>query len=121
MIDYSINKPLYLQIADHVCEQILQGVWTPEERIASARELGVTLGVNMHTVAKSFDYLQDKQILFQRRGIGYFVEKDGIKRIREMYKTEFFKTDLPYLFKKMQKLNVSVREIVLEYERCCGS
>ncbi|MCL2417139.1 MAG: GntR family transcriptional regulator [Bacteroidales bacterium] len=115
---YETDKPLYLQIVDYACEQILLGIWKPEERVPSVRELSVTLTVNLNTVARSFDFLQDKQVLFQKRGIGYFVEKEGLKRIRDMYKIEFFQKDLPNLFKKMQKLNVSIEEIVLEYKKC---
>ncbi|MCL2412846.1 MAG: GntR family transcriptional regulator [Bacteroidales bacterium] len=114
-MDYKTDKPIYLQIADYVCEQILQGIWKPEERIPSVRELSVTLTVNLNTVARSFDYLQDKQIIFQRRGIGYFVEKEGEKRIRNIYKTEFFEKDLPNLFRKMQKLDITIDEISDKY------
>ena len=119
-MDFKTDKPIYLQIVDYLCEQILQGIWKQEERIPSLRELSVTLTVNMHTVAKALSYLENRQIVSQQRGVGYFVEKDGVQRIRKMYKVEFFEKDLPNLFRKMQKLNVSIKEIVLEHERCCA-
>ena len=111
-MNYKTDKPIYLQIADFVCERILQGVWKPEERILSIRELSITLAVNPNTIVKSFEYLESKQIIFQKRGIGYFVEPLGLQRIREMYKTEFFDNDLPNLFEKMHYLNISMEEIV---------
>ena len=116
-MDYKTDKPIYLQIADFMCERILQGVWKAEERIPSVRELSVTLAVNPNTIVKSFEYLENKQIIFQKRGIGYFVEGDGLKRIREMYKTEFFNEDLPNLFRKMNYLNISINEINDKYEK----
>jgi len=109
---YKTDKPIYLQIADYVCERILQGVWKADERIPSARELSVTLATNLNTVAKSLSFLEGKTIIFQKRGLGYFVEPDGLQRIREMYKAEFLNEDLPNLFKKMQMLNISMDEII---------
>jgi len=116
-MDYKTDKPIYLQIADYVCERVLQGVWKAEERIPSVRELSVTLAVNPNTIVKSFEYLENKQIIFQKRGIGYFIESEGLLRIREIYKSEFFNNDLPNLFRKMQWLNVTINEISENYER----
>jgi DNA-binding transcriptional regulator YhcF (GntR family) len=113
---YKTDKPIYLQIADYVCERILQGVWKAEERIPSVRELSVTLAVNPNTIVKSLEHLENKQIIFQKRGIGYFVESAGLQRIREMYKIEFFNNDLPNLFKKMQYLNISMEEICEKHQ-----
>jgi DNA-binding transcriptional regulator YhcF (GntR family) len=114
---YKTDKPIYLQIADYVCERILQGIWKAEERIPSVRELSVTLAVNPNTIVKSFEFLESKQIIFQKRGIGYFVESSGLQRIREMYKTEFFNDELPNLFKKMKLLNISMKEITEKHEK----
>jgi DNA-binding transcriptional regulator YhcF (GntR family) len=114
---YKTDKPIYLQIADFVCERILQNVWKPEERIPSVRELSVMLAVNPNTIVKSLEYLENKQIIFQKRGIGYFVESSGLQRIREMYKADFFNNDLPNLFKKMQYLNISMNEIIARYDK----
>ena len=110
-MDYKTDKPIYLQIADFACERILQGAWKAEERIPSVRELSVMLAVNPNTIVKSLEHLESRQIIFQKRGIGYFVESLGLQRIREMYKAEFFSNELPNLFKKMQWLNISIEEI----------
>ncbi|MDR0437562.1 MAG: GntR family transcriptional regulator [Bacteroidales bacterium] len=114
-MDYKTDKPIYLQIADFVCERVLQGIWKADERIPSVRELSVTLAVNPNTIVKSFEYLESKQIIFQKRGIGYFVESNGLQRIREMYKAEFFNEELPNLFKKMKWLDISMKELMSHY------
>jgi DNA-binding transcriptional regulator YhcF (GntR family) len=114
-MDYKTDKPIYLQIADFACERILQGAWQAEERIPSVRELSVMLAVNPNTIVKSLEYLEGKQVIFQKRGIGYFVEGKGLKRIHEMYRAEFFSSDLPNLFKKMQWLNIAMEEVQQRY------
>ncbi len=116
-MDYKTDKPIYLQIADFVCERILQSAWKAEERIPSVRELSVMLAVNPNTIVKSLEYLEGKQIIFQKRGIGYFVESKGLRRIHEMYRAEFFNCDLPNLFKKMQWLNISMEEVEAQMKK----
>ena len=116
---YKTEKPVYLQIADYVCERILQGVWKVEERIPSVRELGVTLSVNLNTVTRSLSFLESKNIIFQSRGVGYFVERDGVQRIRELLREQFLNEDLPDLFRKMQMLDISIKVVEARYVECC--
>ena len=37
------SKSIYLQIADRICDEILQGQYTEEERILSVREYASTV------------------------------------------------------------------------------
>ena len=116
---YKTDKPIYLQIADYICERILRGVWKAEDRIPSVRELSVQLTVNTRTVTNAFNFLEAKNIIFQRRGMGYFVAGDGVQRIREMLKEEFLNEDLPNLFRKMQMLDISIKVVEARYAECC--
>ena len=118
-MDYKTNKPIYLQIADYVCENILHGVWKTDERIPSARDLSISLAVNPNTVTRAFSYLEDKRILTQKRGIGYFVETNGLQQVKNNLKEEFLNEDLPNLFKKMQKLNISIKMVIDKHTECC--
>ena len=68
---------VYLQIADSISEDILLRKWSELERIPSVREMAVTLEVNPNTVQRTYTFLQSKGIIFNRRGIGYFVQKGG--------------------------------------------
>ena len=69
------SKPIYLQIADRICDEILQGQYKEEERIPSVREYAATVEVNANTVVRSFDYLQNQEIIYNKRGLGYFVSQ----------------------------------------------
>lgn len=72
------SKSIYLQIADRICDEILQGQYTEEERILSVREYAATVEVNANTVVRTYDYLQGQEIIYNKRGIGYFVSA-GLK------------------------------------------
>lgn len=72
-MQFKDSQSIYLQIADYVCEKILLREWKAEERIPSVRELAVQLEVNPNTVMRTFDFLQQQEIIYNQRGIGYFV------------------------------------------------
>lgn len=57
------SKSIYLQIADRICDEILQGQYTEEERILSVREYAATVEVNANTVVRTYDYLQGQEII----------------------------------------------------------
>ena len=105
-MDFNQNKPIYLQIADSICEKILKGEHLPDERILSVRELGISLGVNPNTIARVYEHLQGMEIIYNKRGIGYFVSPDAPERILQMQREVFLKNELPAVVKKMKLLGI---------------
>ena len=112
-MDFKDTKAIYLQIADYVCEQVLLKRWKEEERILSVRELGVNLEVNPNTVLRAYDFLQNKDIILNKRGIGYFVQTDAIQRVKAYKKQEFIQNDLPALLNIMKLLQIDFNELEL--------
>ena len=49
-----------------------------EERILSVREYAATVEVNANTVVRTYDYLQGQEIIYNKRGIGYFVSAGDV-------------------------------------------
>ena len=52
-MEFDNNKPIYIQIADSMCEAVLAGKYAAGERIPSVREWSASIGVNPNTVARS--------------------------------------------------------------------
>lgn len=115
-MNFKESKPIYLQIADRIMDEILQKIYPEDGRIPSVREYAATVEVNANTVARSFDYLQSREIIYNRRGIGYFVSAQARATIKEMRKREFIDGDLPELFRKMSLLGISIDEIIENYK-----
>ena len=67
------NKAIYLQIADKISDDILLGTILPGARIPSVREYASTLEVNANTIMRSYEYLERQGVIFNRRGIGFFI------------------------------------------------
>ena len=107
-MEYSEHKPIYLQNVDLMQEKILRGDWREEERIPSVREMGSMVGVNPNTIARVYEHLQGMEIIYNKRGIGYFVSADAPERILQMQREEFLKNELPAVVKKMKLLGISL-------------
>jgi DNA-binding transcriptional regulator YhcF (GntR family) len=73
--------------------------------------LGVNLEVNPNTVLRAYDFLQNKGIILNKRGIGYFAEKDAIERVKVYKKQQFIETELPALVKTMRLLEMDYKEL----------
>jgi len=108
---------IYLQIADYICEKILLKQWKVDERIPSVRELAMQLEVNPNTVMRTYEFLQQQNIIFNQRGIGYFVGIDAIKNATQYRKTEFMENELPALFRNMFMLGMDVEELKPRFEK----
>ena len=110
-MDFKETKTIYLQIADYVCEQILMNRWKEGDRILSVRELGVNLEVNPNTVLRAYDFLQNKGIILNKRGIGYFAATDATEQVKVHKKQQFIENELSELVKTMQLLEIDFNEL----------
>ncbi len=88
-MNFKESKAIYLQIADRICDEILLGQLGEEERIPSVREYAAIVEVNANTVMRSFDYLQSQNIIYNKRGIGYFVAT-GARGIDSFFAKGYF-------------------------------
>ncbi|HZH01645.1 MAG TPA: GntR family transcriptional regulator [Flavisolibacter sp.] len=111
------SNAIYLQIADYICEKILLKQWKPEERIPAVRELAMQLEVNPNTVMRTYEFLQQQNIIFNQRGIGYFVGLEAIKNATQYRKTEFMDKELPAIFRNMFLLGMDVEELKPRFEK----
>lgn len=111
-MEFDPNKPIYLQICDNICEQILSGGLAPESRILSVREYGASIGVNPNTVARSYEKLTDAGIIYNKRGIGYFVAAPARDIILEQQRREFLENEAPLFIKRMKLLGIDPSEIL---------
>ena len=99
-MNFKDNNPIYLQIAERICDEILQGVYRED-----------------NTVVRTFDHLQSLEIIYNKRGLGYFVAKGAVRRIAKERKHTFLTEELPELFRKMDSLKISFDELRELYEK----
>ncbi len=103
-------------MSDRLCDEILSGVYQDDDRIPSVREYSVLLEVNTNTAVKAYEQLAREEIIYNKRGLGYFVTKGAKKQILKARKQEFMKERLPELFRQMQLLDITIEEVVDAYK-----
>ncbi len=115
-MNFKEKEAIYLQIADRISEHIMLGKWKPDEKIPSVREMAGELQVNPNTVMRTYEHLQNQEIIFNKRGMGHYVAVDAIKKIKIMRKERFLQQELPDFFRSLYLLDISFEEMQKRYE-----
>ena len=110
-MEFNGNKSIYLQICDEICEKILSGELGPDMRILSVRDYGAEIGVNPNTVMRSYEKLTNEGIIYNKRGIGYFISKDSRSIVLEAMKKDFIENELPMILRKMELLGIKAEDL----------
>ncbi|HLW08092.1 MAG TPA: GntR family transcriptional regulator [Marinilabiliaceae bacterium] len=115
-MQFTEQQPIYMQIADIFCENILSGKWKSNDRIPSVRDVAVSMEVNPNTAMRSYEFLQNKEIIFNKRGIGYFVSEEGHEKALDYKREEFMSKTVPEFFRNMYLLGIKYEEMELFYK-----
>jgi GntR family transcriptional regulator len=116
-MDFKEGQAIYLQIAEHVCEKILLKELLQGSKIISIRDMAVQIEVNPNTVQRAYDFLQQNEIITNKRGIGYFVSEQAIEKARAVRKDQFIESELVTFFRSMYLLDIPIAEIELRYKK----
>ncbi|WP_321438712.1 GntR family transcriptional regulator [uncultured Bacteroides sp.] len=114
-MNFKENKAIYLQIADRICDEIIFGQYAEEERIPSVREYASMVEVNANTTMRSFDYLQSQDVIYNKRGIGYFVSSGAKMLILSLRRKHFLEEDIDWFFHQIYTLDIPMEEIANMY------
>ena len=115
-MDFKDNEAIYLQIAGYVSELILRGKWPPDFKIPSVRELAADLQVNPNTVMRTYELLQGQEVLYNKRGIGFFVAPAAVGQVQAARRERFLSQELPEVFAAMLLLGIGLPEVQRRYE-----
>ena len=113
---FSSDKRIYMKMADRLRDEILADKYQDDDRIPSVREYAVLLEVNTNTAVKAYDELARANIIYNKRGLGYFVTKGAKKQILKERKRVFVKEQLPELFRQMQLLGITLEDVKVAYD-----
>lgn len=115
-MQFDNTQPIWAQIYELLLTHIADGEWRDEERVASVRELGATLAVNPNTVMRAYERATDEQLIYNRRGIGYFVSVGARERAATLLRERFEREQLPSIFRSMQRVGITAEEFVSLYK-----
>jgi GntR family transcriptional regulator len=116
-MEFREQQAIYLQIAEYACEQILLKQWPLNAKILSIRDLAILMEVNPNTVQRAYDFLQQREIIINKRGVGYFVEEGAIDKVVAFRKEQFIENELPVFFRNLYLLNMPLEDLKARYEQ----
>ncbi len=112
---FNNQQPIYVQIIEQIYFKILSDEWVSDERVPSVRDLAMSYEVNPNTVMRAYEKLQMQEIIYNKRGMGYFLSPTAKKLVKTKQKTEFEELELPKFFEKMNSLDISADELIEKY------
>jgi GntR family transcriptional regulator len=115
-MDFKPNYPIYLQVADFICEKLLKGELRNGDKLPALKDLAVTTSVNPNTVIKALGYLVDHDILNTQRGVGYFITDNARSITLDLKRRQFIEEVLPDVFSSMDLLGLGLYDLTKIYE-----
>ncbi len=116
-MDFKETPAIYIQIAEYVCEQILLKKWKLGDKLISIRDMAVNMEVNPNTVQRAYDFLQQRDIITNKRGVGYFIDDNAMEKILSFRKEQFMENELPVFLRNIFLLDIDFKEIKTLYEQ----
>ncbi|MCK5147553.1 GntR family transcriptional regulator [bacterium] len=109
--EFTMDKSIYLQIAESIEDDILQQVVEEESQVPSTNQMAVLYRINPATAAKGINLLVSEGIIYKKRGIGMFVSTGAVKKIRSKRKTAFFDNFIVPMMAEATNLEISREEV----------
>ncbi|MCR5197446.1 MAG: GntR family transcriptional regulator [Prevotella sp.] len=108
---FTNDKPIFQQMADRLEDEILALVYQDDDRIPSVREYAVSLEVNTNTAVKAYEQLARANIIYNKRGMGYYVTPGAREQILQQRRQAFLEEQLPELFRQMRLLDIGIGDV----------
>ena len=111
-MNFNNDKAIYLQMAERMEDEILSGKYADDERIPSVREYAVLLQVNINTAVQAYEQMARDGIVYNKRGLGYFVTPGAKEAILKARKEEFLQVSVPQIIRQMKLLGITQQELM---------
>ena len=117
LLNFSSEKPIYIQLAEAVEDDILKGIFEEEAQVPSTTEISISFKINPATAGKGINILVDEEILYKKRGVGMFVSNGAKEKILQKRKEVFYNNFILSLLEEASKLDIPKEEIINMIER----
>jgi len=111
-LEFSDEKPIFIQVAEWIEDAILSGRYEEEQQIPSITEFSVACKINPATALKGINILVDNGILYKKRGLGMFVAQGAKDKLRNKRKEMFYENYIISLVKEAKRINIDKDDIL---------
>ncbi|WP_062107146.1 GntR family transcriptional regulator [Bacillus niameyensis] len=106
------SKPIYVQIADWLENEIIADTFKSDEKVYSQYQLAEMFNINPATAAKGLNILVDQGILYKKRGLGMFVASGAKEKILSKRKSETLRSLVEELVLEAARLGISESDLI---------
>ena len=111
------ETPIFLQIADMIKDDLVEGLLSEGEQIPSTTELSNFYNNNRATAQKGITLLVDEGIVVKKRGIGVFIAEDARDKLVNTRMQAFSNSYIQNMVKEAKRLNISKEELIRRVEQ----
>lgn len=105
------GKPIFVQIAEQIENDIIDGVIEEETQVPSTNEFAAFYRINPATAGKGVNRLVEDGILYKKRGIGMFVAAGAKARLVTNRTEEFATNFVRPLLDEAAKLGIAPNQV----------
>ncbi|MFB6467305.1 GntR family transcriptional regulator [Cytobacillus sp. Hz8] len=120
MLNPDSTKPIYVQIAEFIETDIMNGHFANDQRVYSQYQLAEMYTINPATAAKGLNILVDEGILYKKRGLGMFVTPHAKEKIIHKRKSHTLKRLVQELVLEADRLQISEDDLLEMIKREWG-
>jgi GntR family transcriptional regulator len=106
------SRPIFVQIAERIEEDILAGRLAEEEQVPSTNQFAALYQINPATAARGVNLLVDQGILYKKRGLGMYVATGARERLLEKRREQFFERYVVALLREAERLGIAEEQVI---------
>jgi len=111
-ISFHDKSPIYRQLARHLRQMILEGVYQSGDALPSVRKIAGEHRINPITVSKAFQILVDDDLVEKKRGMGMYVGEGAREQLLEDERRVFIESELPDFRDRAQRLGFTLKDLL---------
>ena len=105
------NGPIFLQVAERVSEDIINGTYSEEDCVPSTNDYSSFYQISPITASKGISILVEQGVLYKKRGIGMFVAPGARNRLRAQRRATFLEQHIIPLLREASLLGIDQVEL----------
>ncbi len=112
MTAFAEGRPIFLDLADRMADDILAGIYPEETQVPSTNELAAHYRINPATAGKALNRLVDQNVIYKKRGLGMFVASGAPEALRASRRASFTAEFVLPLLDEAARVGLTTDEIV---------
>lgn len=113
--EFNREKPIYAQLVERICSDIIKNRLAPGMKMLSVREYALEVGVNVNTVQRVYKELEQMRLTETKRGQGTFITTDEARI--QLLREETRRRIIEQFFHNMNEFGFTKEEVLAEIKR----